>query len=136
MVVIGSAAVDITAQAEPSTDPSAALHSTVPGVVTLSLGGVGRNVAEAAHRTLVSHSADLSSATALVSAVGNDAFGRLLLEETSLMGLRTGEISAVDSARTAVCNMTLDREGSLQTGVADMNVIKALDKNIVGILVI
>jgi pseudouridine-5'-phosphate glycosidase/pseudouridine kinase len=122
LMVIGSAAVDITAQ---STLPSTtSAHSTSPGGVSLSLGGVGRNVAEAAHRMLSSTSG-LRDPVQLVSAVGDDAFGRLLKEEMGRMGMRLdGLIEAGTS--TAVCNLVLDAEGALIGGVADMGIVEQL----------
>ncbi|TFY72885.1 hypothetical protein EVG20_g132 [Dentipellis fragilis] len=130
LMVIGSAAVDITARTIPSTgsDLDRGLHSTSPGSISLCLGGVGRNMAEAAHRILVSQSPSLASAVSLVSSIGNDSFGRLLVDETRQMGMRTDGIAAVDSHGSAVCNMVLDGSGSLIGGVADMDVIKSLSK--------
>ncbi|OSD03147.1 indigoidine synthase A-like protein [Trametes coccinea BRFM310] len=132
LVIVGSAAVDITARADPVAGASRAnnnLHSTAPGVVALTAGGVGRNVAEAAHRILTSYSKDLSTATALVSPIGEDAFGQLLVTETEQVGLRTDGLISVPKARTAVCNMVLDSAGGLIGGVADMDVIRTLDAN-------
>ncbi|KAI8990513.1 indigoidine synthase A-like protein [Trametes punicea] len=130
LVIVGSAAVDITARADPipgGTRANNNLHTTAPGVVSLTAGGVGRNIAEAAHRILTSYSKDLSTATALVSPVGEDAFGQLLVSETEQIGLRTDGFISVPKARTAVCNMVLDGAGSLIGGVADMDVIRTLD---------
>ncbi|KAI9065809.1 indigoidine synthase A-like protein [Trametes sanguinea] len=130
LVIVGSAAVDITARADPVAGAARAnsnLHSTAPGVVSLTAGGVGRNVAEAAHRILTSYSKDLSAATALVSPIGEDAFGQLLVAETEQVGLRTDGLISVPKARTAVCNMVLDSAGGLIGGVADMDVIRTLD---------
>lgn len=154
LMVIGSAAIDITAQVSPTIDPTGTkgLHSTSPGRVSLSLGGVGRNVAEAAHRVLSSFSSSSSStsatsrlepgmkglteATMMISAVGKDSFGRLLVDEMSRMGMRTdgllsaasegGSQSQADDGRTAVCNMVLDGKGGLVGGVADMDIILSL----------
>ncbi|KAI0375081.1 indigoidine synthase A-like protein [Pilatotrama ljubarskyi] len=130
LVIVGSAAVDITARADPVPGAAGAnnnLHTTAPGVVTLSAGGVGRNVAEAAHRILTSYSNELSTATALVSPIGEDIFGKLLMSETSRIGLRTDGFIRMSKARTAVCNMVLDSAGGLTGGVADMDIIRTLD---------
>lgn len=128
--MLGSAAVDITAQAR---DPDASLgkHSTSPGVVTTSLGGVGRNIAEAAHRILDSSSSQSSPATLLVSPIGDDAFGRLLAEETGRLGMRSEGLLCMDGQRTAVCNMVLDGTGNLIGGVADMNIIEQFSADMV-----
>ncbi|KAI1788747.1 indigoidine synthase A-like protein [Ganoderma leucocontextum] len=130
LVVVGSAAVDITARADPVPGGSRSnnnLHTTTPGVVSLTSGGVGRNVAEAAHRILTSYSKDLANSTMLVSPIGNDAFGQLLASESERIGMRTDGFIQVQDARTAVCNMVLDSAGGLTGGVADMDVIRRLD---------
>lgn len=130
LVVLGSAAIDITSQAR---DPNASLgqHSTSPGMITTSLGGVGRNIAEAAHGILSGISPALSRSTLLVSPIGNDAFGRLIVEETSRLGMRIDGLTSIQSHRSAVCNMVLDGKGSLIGGVADMDIIEALPEDVV-----
>ena len=67
----------------------------------------------------------------LVSPVGDDAFGRLLVEETNRLGMRTDGLMPVDSHRSAVCNMVLDGTGNLIGGVADMGIIESLSKDTV-----
>ena len=127
--MIGSAAVDISAQTRSlSSEGLLDSHSTLPGSVVLSLGGVGRNIAEAAHRVLASRGSP--SATLLLSSLGDDAFGRLLVEETQRLGMRTDGLSKT-AGQTAVCNMFLDVSGSLLGGVADMDIIRLLDESAV-----
>jgi pseudouridylate synthase / pseudouridine kinase len=130
LVVVGSAAVDITARAA-TVDASLSIHSTSPGNVALSLGGVGRNVAEAAHRVIAK-----PHAVQLISAIGVDSFGRLMHDETARIGMRTDGLVEVPSARTAVCNMVLDGKGDLVSGVADMDVVDELKGDIVGISIL
>ncbi|KIP11376.1 hypothetical protein PHLGIDRAFT_472924 [Phlebiopsis gigantea 11061_1 CR5-6] len=130
LMVIGSAAVDVTARAT-DTDASLGKHSTSPGTVTTSLGGVGRNIAEAAHRILTTSSPSLPYSTVLVSPVGDDAFGRLLVEETSRLGMRADGLVTADSSRSAVCNIVLDGAGNLVGGVADMGIIESLSEDII-----
>jgi len=132
-VIIGSAAVDVIAQAKVISDigGSRGRHSTSPGTVGLYLGGVGRNVAEAAHRISTSTFRAQSSATALISSVGDDSLGRLLLEETRRMGMRTDGIMTTHQRRSAVCNMVLDGSGNLIGGVADMDIIKSIQSETV-----
>jgi pseudouridylate synthase / pseudouridine kinase len=129
LVVVGSAAVDISTIAKTSTagDAALSLHSTSPGTVSMTLGGVARNIAETAHRVLTSHAPRLSVATMLVSPVGDDAFGRVLLDEMHHIGMRTDGLLQILGARSAVCNMVLDSAGNLAGGVADMDIIQLLD---------
>lgn len=124
LLVVGCAAIDISAQASPDGESALAAHSTIPGSVSLTLGGVGRNIAEAAHRLSPSD-------TKLLSAIGDDSFGRLLLSELDKMGLRTDGLIKCPG-RTSVCNMTFDSKGHLVNGVADMDVIAELNEEKVG----
>lgn len=124
--MIGSAAVDVTSRAQDSGSPLTT-QSTVPGDVSLTLGGVGRNVAEAAHKLLSSTSSDLSQTTVLVSPVGDDAFGRLLVNQTQKLGMRTDGITEIKDEHSAVCNMVLDNSGNLAGGIADMDIIQSFE---------
>ena len=131
-MTIGSAAVDVIAQAKviSDIDGSRGRHSTSPGTVGLHLGGVGRNVAEAAHRISTSKFRAQPSATVLISSVGDDSLGRLLLEETRRMGMRTDGIMTIQR-QSAVCNMVLDGSGNLIGGVADMDIVQSIEPDVV-----
>jgi pseudouridine-5'-phosphate glycosidase/pseudouridine kinase len=131
-VVIGSAAVDVISQASiiSDTDGSRGPHSTSPGTVGLHLGGVGRNVAEAAYRISTSKFQAQPSTTILVSPVGDDSLGRLLLEQMQKMGMRTDGIMTTNQ-RSAVCNMVLDGSGNLIGGVADMDIVQSIEPDAV-----
>lgn len=129
LVVVGAAAVDISARADDSTANGAVLglQSTSPGVVSITSGGVARNIAEAAHRILTRHALHLSAATMVVSIVGDDSFGRILLDEMHHIGMRTDGLKRKPEARSAVCNMVLDPAGNIIGGVADMDIIQLMD---------
>lgn len=123
LIIIGSAAVDVTAQANTDTDFALAKHSTAPGRISLSLGGVARNMAEAAHRILTAQ--ELPTSSLLVAPIGEDGFGKLLLDEMDKLGMRTDGLLKSDKG-TAVCDMVLDSVGNLVGGVADMEITQAL----------
>ncbi|KAJ3563446.1 hypothetical protein NP233_g8940 [Leucocoprinus birnbaumii] len=128
LIIIGSAAVDITAQADPANDSSLAKNSTAPGKVSLALGGVARNMAEAAHRILTAQRLPTSL---LVAPVGEDGFGKFLVDEMDKLGMRTDGLLKSDK-RTAVCNMILDSSGNLTGGVADMEITQTfVDEQII-----
>ncbi|KAJ7169834.1 indigoidine synthase A-like protein [Mycena filopes] len=122
VVVVGSAALDITSRATDMTD-SVGLHSTSPGTVALGLGGVARNIAEACHR--------MGEPALLVAPLGEDTWGHLLGKETEAMGMRTDGFIKRSTERTAVCNLFLDGAGSLIGGVADMDITQQLDAELV-----
>ena len=112
--------MDITAQERPDITANIGKHSTVPGHVRISSGGVGRNIAEAAHRILQARSSTFSSI--LVSPIGKDAFGQILSRELSEFGMRTDGLLMLEHEESAVCNMVLDSQGGLIGGVADMDI--------------
>ncbi|TFK77147.1 indigoidine synthase A-like protein [Pluteus cervinus] len=120
LLVAGCAAVDLTAV---STEPAESYgkHSTTPGQVSFSLGGVARNIAEASHRVATSKAWNFS--TLLVAPIGNDAFGRTLRDGMERLGMRADGLVQTEK-RTAVCNMLLDYKGDLIGGIADMNIAK------------
>jgi pseudouridine-5'-phosphate glycosidase/pseudouridine kinase len=128
LIVVGSSAVDITAQAEVTTNDALAAHSTAPGSISVSLGGVARNIAEASHRVLTAQSSDLSSL--LVSPIGEDLFGTLMIEDTKKIGMRFDGF-ILSNKRTAICNMILESNGNLVSGVADMGITASLDGDLV-----
>lgn len=126
--------MDIISRASPSIQPSHIQFSTVSGSVTSTLGGVARNVAEAAHRIRTSSNPLSKDDIMLISPLGRDSFGSLLRNETAVLGMRTDGLTYTDAAllaqsavfRTAVCNMVLDSKGELVGGVADMEVIASM----------
>jgi pseudouridylate synthase / pseudouridine kinase len=63
----------------------------------------------------------------LVSPIGNDLFGRLLVEETERLGMRSDGLQLIQPKRSAVCNMVLDGKGDLISGVADMDIIQEFE---------
>jgi len=128
VVVIGCAAVDITAQESPNTNSALARHSTAPGSVNLTHGGVARNIAEATHRVMEAKYPGLSST--LIAPIGQDAFGHILEDELKVFGMRTDGVVRMDH-QTAVCNMVLDSNGSLVGGVADMSITDSMSGELV-----
>lgn len=108
VTVIGGLNMDTLARVTgPGTDP----RTSNPGRSRRSPGGVGRNVAEALAR--------LGSPVRLMGAVGEDADGRLLLDDLDEVGV---DITRVRRSATATGTYTavLDDRGNLVIGVADM----------------
>ncbi|EHR53871.1 sugar kinase, ribokinase [Saccharomonospora marina XMU15] len=99
MLVVGSANVDLVVEAE----RRPAGGETVLGADTVVLpGGKGANTAVAAAR--------LGADVALVGAVGDDGFGRLLLESLRASGTRTDHVRTVDRP-TGVAYITVTPDG-------------------------
>lgn len=124
--------MDITSRARKQpVKTTHSLHSTAPGSVSLAPGGVGRNIAEAAHRIL-SKKSDPQTPV-LISLVGEDTIGKVLHDELSRIGMRTDGLIIDSGKASAVCNMVMDTGGGLITGVADMHIIESLEGNAVSL---
>lgn len=140
LIVVGAAAVDVIAQAGSSLLSSNSLikASTAPGTVRTSLGGVARNVAEAAHRTLQSlGSLNAPRRSLLVAPLGDDSFGTMIRRETESIGMRSDGLLLATSRglraathgaehRSPVCNMLISASGDLIGGVADFTALDML----------
>lgn len=85
------------------------------------MGGVARNVAEAAHRNL-EHSG--AGSAVLVAPLGEDHFGVFAREQFKTLRLRYE--CPLSSHPTPACNMILNDKGALIHGVADMEAISSL----------
>lgn len=114
VIVIGATAVDVKGRAA---QPLAS-GSSVPGRIRVSEGGVARNVAENLGR--------LGVATALLSAVGDDADGRRLLERTASGGVATEYVVVSPSHHTGAYMVVMDPQGQVIYSLDDMGVIEAL----------
>lgn len=114
VLVIGSAAVDVSSRQSPEhpLDPA----TTVPGSITVSTGGVARNIAEAAFRLGIED-------VALVGPVGDDGWAGMVKGGMEEVGMRTDGLVEEEGAKTAVCSMVHDAEGELLHGVADMDIV-------------
>ncbi len=126
ILIFGAAAVDITSQTQ-SAGQAQLKATTYPGRVSVTLGGVARNIAEAATRVLSAAASSSSlSPVKLISPHGNDDFGLLLRTGMEQIGMRIDGLfipaSDVNESRTAVCSLMLEDGGDLISGVADMNI--------------
>ena len=94
-----------------------------PGVISMSPGGVGRNIAEFLGR--------LGVAVSLIGGAGTDAISDRLLDETAAAGV---DISGVYREPTwrAGAYAAVQAEGDLATAVADLTATEALTPRIVG----
>ncbi len=113
VVVIGGSNIDVVAR--PGVTAVAATSN--PGRITVSPGGVGRNIAE--------NLARLGTAVHLVSAVGSDAHGDLVAERTSGAGVGVDHVRRVPAATGAYVAL-LDQDGEMVSAVSDMAATAAL----------
>lgn len=114
VAVVGGTNMDISAQA--LMVPVAG--DSTPGTVRCAPGGVARNVAENLSRLgLIAH---------LVSVVGDDAFGAMVLEATDKAGVDVGAVKTLPGQRTATYVSLHGPDGDAAMAVNDMAILELL----------
>ncbi|ORY66414.1 Indigoidine synthase A like protein-domain-containing protein [Pseudomassariella vexata] len=124
IIVAGSVAVDLSCdyvRSHGAGDPSPHLHTSNPAQISQSIGGVGRNVALAAHKV----SGDMM--VRLCTMVGDDIAGSTVLQSLESAGMDTSSVRRLDrkSSRTAQYVAVNDAEKSLVLAMADMDIFTA-----------
>lgn len=114
IVVIGGANVDV--HGAPS--GSLRLHDSNPGTVRMSPGGVARNIAE--------NLARLGTDCRLISALGDDPYGQLLLQQGRDAGIDMRHVVTLPTTATSSYMSILDRDGDMHVGISDMSIMDAL----------
>lgn len=114
VVVVGAAAMDTKGHAQEPLQPG----TSIAGHVRLSVGGVGRNIAE--------NLARLGLETTLLSAVGDDEAGRHLLAQARSSGVNADHVLVSPDHVTAAYLAVLDNEGNLAVSVADMSIMETV----------
>lgn len=114
ILVIGATAVDAKGQPLESLVPG----TSTPGTVRLAIGGVARNMAENLSR--------LGLHTILLSAIGNDPIGQLLLRATADSGVDVKHVIISLEHRTGTYLAVLDQNGIPAHAIDDMAVMETL----------
>jgi pseudouridine kinase len=118
VIVIGGANMDVKAK---SSAPNM-LGTSNPGLVSVTPGGVGRNIAH--------NLARLGAEVALISVVGDDAHGVALIEATRRAGVEISRMSKTGPATGSYVAM-LDHDGELLTAVNDMRAVELITPQII-----
>ncbi|KAJ2453661.1 hypothetical protein EV183_002065 [Coemansia sp. RSA 2336] len=114
LLVVGCAAMDIVSKIQANGDSRLEMGTSYPGAVSASVGGVGHNIACAAHL--------LGADTALLATLGNDMYGTSIKADMQALGMDTHFLQYKSSAHTAVCKMIYESSGELLIAVADMQI--------------
>lgn len=114
VAAIGGANMDIHGK------PAGALrrHDSNPGTVHTSPGGVARNIAE--------NLARLGADCRLISAIGSDAHGQLLLQHCRDAGVDIQHVQQIDGAQTSTYLSVLDQSGDMHVAINDMAILEEL----------
>lgn len=119
ILVVGGIALDITATAVKSATLPSVLHTSTPGGLRHTLGGVGRNVCETAMRT--------GATVHLVSITGDDMQGKIVRQSLKDIGMSEKHIQVLHGHRTAVYNALHSGDGQLVAAIADMDIFDKMD---------
>lgn len=114
VVAIGSCGLDIVGRAGEAIRPGV----SNPAVLRMSPGGVARNVAE--------NLARLGTEVHLLSAVGDDAEGRLILTQAREAEINVERVLTVPEARTGAYLAVLDEVGNLRLAMDDMRIVESI----------
>ncbi|QEK12997.1 winged helix-turn-helix transcriptional regulator [Crassaminicella thermophila] len=114
VAVIGGTNIDI--QGFPS--KPLILNDSNPGKVKISLGGVGRNIAE----NLVK----LGIETKLISAIGDDLYGRKILEECKLSGIDMQHCLTLKDMPSSTYLSILDENRDLKVAISHMDIFNKI----------
>jgi pseudouridine kinase len=114
VLVIGAAGLDIVGRPK----DSLTFGNSNPSVIRESFGGVARNVSE--------NLARLGQPTILITAVGQDGTGRLLLDQANAAGIDIHHILQVRNQSTGTYFAAVDPHGRLQIAFDDMTIMSAL----------
>jgi pseudouridine kinase len=118
VIVVGGSNIDIKVAIQGATIPA----TSNPGTATVSIGGVGRNIAH--------NLARLGAPVRLISAVGRDPEGDRLVNETAAAGVDVTSIRR--GGKTGVYSAVLDRDGELVIGVSAMDVTDEITQRFLG----
>jgi len=125
IILIGGSVMDMSCT--PLKGAKLILKTSNPGVVSLSFGGVARNVCEVLSRLLQSQQVDAKTLPLnFITAVGADTFGSSLKEHLGRdlkIQNRDATVLVNRNNRSAIYNCLLDETGELVAAVADMQIL-------------
>lgn len=115
ITVIGGSNIDI--QGVPNKE--LVMFDSNPGKVDISLGGVGRNIADNICR--------LGINTKLISAVGNDLYGNQVLSECKKYGIDVDDCYISNEIPTSMYVSILNDSNDMQVAISHMDILDRID---------
>ncbi|MDR7869540.1 MAG: carbohydrate kinase family protein [Tissierellaceae bacterium] len=89
------------------------------GNVKISLGGVGRNIAE--------NLARLGVNTNLISIIGDDVYGNMVLDYSKEIGLNMDNTLVLEGEKTSVYLSILNEIGDMEIAISSMDIYEKMD---------
>ncbi|MGL6106357.1 PfkB family carbohydrate kinase [Romboutsia sp.] len=115
ITVIGGSNIDI--QGVPN--KKLVMLDSNPGKVDISLGGVGRNIAD--------NSCRLGINTKLISAIGNDLYGNQVLSECKKYGMDIDDCYISNEIPTSIYVSILNDSNDMQVAISHMDILDKID---------
>lgn len=115
VTVIGGANIDLVGF------PTGILNmgDSNPGKVKISLGGVGRNISE--------NLAKMDIDTKLITAIGDDLYGRKILDECKLSGVDMENSLILKNMPSSTYLSVLDEKGDMKVAISHMDIIDEIN---------
>lgn len=114
VTVIGAANVDIHG----FTAEKLLYEDSNPGKIKISCGGVGRNIAENLARMNVS--------VKLISALGEDMYGKKITDESMLCGIDISDSLILKDSRTSMYMSIMDDDGDMKLALCDAEAVERI----------
>lgn len=115
VLVIGGSNVDITGFPK----GVLRLEDSNPGKIKMSMGGVGRNIAE--------NLARLGTSTKMLTAIGRDVYGQKIIEESRRIDLDMSQALIVDNEATSIYLSIMNEMGDMKLALSDMDIAERID---------
>lgn len=114
MVVVGGSNIDLKGYSQDYLK-----HTSNPGEIRESFGGVGRNIAE--------NLGLLGQEVIFLTAVADDHFGKKIVGKMESSEVDMNHIKRVDQAKTGLYLAHLDQKGELIGAISDMEILEHID---------
>ncbi|HPZ09126.1 MAG TPA: carbohydrate kinase family protein [Candidatus Eremiobacteraeota bacterium] len=111
VIIIGGSNVDIKGRPKGILIP----HTSNPGTIEMSVGGVARNIAENLGRLKIN--------TILLTAIGEDEYGHMIKKRTEDSGVNMEHIICDSNYRSSIFMAMLNRKNDLVTAISDMAIL-------------
>ena len=108
---IGAANIDINGRSK----QTLILHDSNPGYMSISVGGVTRNVLENLSR--------IGYPTKLITALGDDNYGKFIKEYSTQAGIDFSYSMTVENENSSSYLCILDEKGDMYVSISDMHIV-------------
>ncbi len=116
--VIGGANIDICgASLEPLRD-----YDSNPGKISISFGGVGRNIAQVC--------ALLGIPTSFVTCFSDDSYGRMMKEDCAALGMDVSDCITVKGLPSSMYLAILDADNDMRMAMSDMRILRSMSPEV------